>query len=69
VVLVAERNSVEAGINEHRELITNLERSYMNETSKITLSVATALGYGEASKIIYIPKKSVSILSRAEKIQ
>ncbi len=69
VVLVAERNSIASGINEHREAITNLEKLYMNETSKITLSVATALGYGEASKTIYIPKKSVSVLSRAEKIQ
>lgn len=69
VMLVAQRNTVESSISDFRAEITNLEKAYMNETSKVTLSVATALGYGEASKTIYIPKKSVSVLSFAEKIQ
>ncbi len=69
VMLVAQRNTVQTQINSSRAEITNLEKSYMGETSKITLSVAGALGYGEASKTIYIPKKAVSVLTGSETIQ
>ncbi|HLP43970.1 MAG TPA: hypothetical protein VK145_01710 [Candidatus Nanoarchaeia archaeon] len=69
VILVAERNKIETSINEHRAEITNLEADYMDQTSKITLEVATALGYGEASRTIYVQKKAVSVLSLAETVQ
>lgn len=65
VVLVAERNDMESRITDLQTEIASMESLYIGESNAITKEVALSLGYGEASKTIYIPKKSVSFVARA----
>ncbi len=69
IVMVAERNSIESKISAHRTSITRLESAYIAKKNEITMELAQSLGYSEAKQIVYISKKSVSVLSRANTIQ
>lgn len=69
VIFVAERNDIESKIVAYRTDISNLESRYISERNSVTLELAHSLGYGEAEDVTYIPKKSVSILTQASKIQ
>ncbi len=61
VVRVAERNEIEAQISTMKTEIANLESDYISEKSGITLELVSALGYSEASDVVYVPKKAVSV--------
>ncbi len=69
IVLVAERNSLESRISASKSDITELESSYIAQKGAITMDLAQSLGYGEAAKTMYMQKKAVSLLTRAETIQ
>lgn len=69
VILVAQRDALESQIVASRAAIAELESSYISETTNITLEMAQSMGYGQAVKVVYIPKKSVSVLTDARAIQ
>ena len=69
IVYVAKRDSIESKVSAIRTAITGLDSAYISGRSGITMEVATSLGYGEASKVVYMPKKAVSVLTRSETIQ
>lgn len=69
VISVAQRNSVETKISATKTDLAQLESKYISGKSKITMELATSLGYTPAVSVAYVSKKSVSLLSRAETIQ
>ncbi len=69
IVMVAQREAIESKISANRSVVSKLESQYISEINGITFEFAESLGYDEAREIIYMPKKSVSILTRAERIQ
>jgi cell division protein FtsL len=69
VILVAERNDIESKIAAYRTDISNLESRYISERNAVTLELAQSLGYGEATDVVYMPKKAVSVLTQANTIQ
>jgi len=69
VMLVAERNDIEGQISTLKAEITGLESTYISEKSEITMELASSLGYGEASRVIFVPQKSVSVAVRTQTIQ
>lgn len=64
VVLIAQRESIESKIASNIAIISKLEAVYISEKSNVTLELAKSLGYGQAGAVVYVPKKSVSILTR-----
>lgn len=69
IVMVAQREAIESKIAADRASVTKLESAFISEMGGITRELAQTLGYGEARDTIYVPKKSVSVLVRAETIQ
>ncbi len=69
VILVAQRNHIESNISDVRAQITNLESSRIGAMDDITLELAQSMGYEEATHVVYIPQKAVSVLSKADTIQ
>ncbi len=69
VVSVAERDSIESKISATKAELASLESKYISGKSAITMELASSLGYSEAKKIVYVSKKSVSVLSRADRVQ
>lgn len=68
-MFVAQRNDIETEISTLKTKITGLESSYISKKSGITMELASSLGYSEASKVVFVPKKSVSVISRNQTIQ
>ncbi len=66
IVLVAQRNAVESKISAHQADITNLESEYIAQKSQITMELAQSMGYSDTHKVVYMPMKAVSVLSRAD---
>ncbi len=69
IVLVAERRAVEIKITDHKNELADLESKYISEKGEVTIELAQSLGYGDATDIIYMPIKAVSLLPRQETIQ
>ena len=69
VVLVAQRNTIETKISNTEGEISKLESSYISEVNNITPELALSLGYAEVNETVYIPRKSVSVLSRQQMVQ
>jgi hypothetical protein len=69
VIFVAERNSIESQISAVRIAISDLESKYISERNSVTIELAHSLGYSEAGDIVYIPKKSVSLLTQNNRVQ
>lgn len=69
IIYVAQRNSIESKVSAIRTAITGLDSAFIAEKSGITMELAVFLGYGEATKVVYMPKKTVSVLTRLETVQ
>lgn len=69
VVLVAQREAIESKINANRAVVSELESTYIAQKSYINMDLVASLGYGVAKNVVFVPKKSVSILPGAQNIQ
>lgn len=69
VISVAQRNSIETKISATKTDLAGLEAKYISGKSKINMELATSLGYKPAASVMYVSKKSVSLLARTETIQ
>lgn len=69
VVLVAERNKIEAKISANQAVITQLESKDISEKNQISKQLAVALGYSEAAHVVYIPTKTVGVLTSSHTIE
>lgn len=62
VIFVAERDSVETKVASLRIDIAELDSQYIAYRNKITMDLASSLGYKEAKQTSFVPKKAVSFV-------